>query len=230
VGFERPRTGASNRSEPRQPVPLTYRTVCEYHPVRMAAGTHTFLFTDLVGFTALTAERGDDHAADVALEFCLRAREIAAAYDGEVVKTLGDGVMLRFEEAGAAVRMGLELVERLAGVPGFPAVRVGMHTGPAVERDGDWYGATVNVASRLCSAAGGGEVLVSKATAGAIATMSDVRLGEPRLHWLKNVVEPVAAHPAEPAPSLLARLRARLPMSRTSLRVPTAASLPEALA
>jgi adenylate cyclase len=196
----------------------------------MAAGTHTFLFTDLVGFTALTAERGDDHAADIALEFCLRAREIAAAPGGEVVKTLGDGVMLRFDDAGAAVRVGLELVEGLAAVPGFPAVRAGMHTGPAVQRDGDWYGATVNIASRLCSAAGGGEVLVSEATGAAIANLRDVRLGEPGLHWLKNVVEPVAAHPAEPAPSLLGRLRSRLPTSRTALHVPTAPNLPEALA
>jgi adenylate cyclase len=138
--------------------------------------------------------------------------------------------MLRFEDAGAAVRVGLELVEGLAAIPGFPAVRAGMHTGPAVQRDGDWYGATVNVASRLCSAAGGGEVLVSEATAGAVATLREVRLGEPRLHWLKNVVEPVAAHPAEPAPSLLARLRARLPTSRSPLHVPTAPNLPEALA
>ena len=65
----------------------------------------------------------------MALEFCLRAREIPGAHGGEVVKTLGDGVMLRFDDAGAAVRMGLELVEGLAAVPGFPAVRVGMHTG-----------------------------------------------------------------------------------------------------
>jgi class 3 adenylate cyclase len=98
-----------------------------------------------------------------------------------------------------------------------------------VHRDGDWYGATVNVASRLCSAAGGGEVLVSDATAGAIG-LRDVRLGEPRLHWLKNVVEPVAARPAEPAPSLLARLRSRLPASRAPLHMPTSRSLPEALA
>ena len=99
-----------------------------------------------------------------------------------------------------------------------------------MHRDGDWYGATVNVASRLCSAAGGGEVLVNEATAGAIATLREVRLGEPRLCRLKNVVEPVGAHPAEPAPSLLARLRSRLPASRTPLHMPTSRSLPEALA
>jgi class 3 adenylate cyclase len=98
-----------------------------------------------------------------------------------------------------------------------------MHTGPAVERGGDWYGATVNVASRLCSAAGGGEVLVSETTAKAAGTLREVRLGDARMHWLKNVVEPVAARPAEAAPSLLQRIAARM-------TVPTAPKLPEALA
>src|SRR3954447_5720280 len=105
------------------------------------AGLHTFLFTDLVGFTALTAERGDDHAADVALDFCLRTRLLAEERGAEVVKTLGDGVMLRSGDATAALRLGVELVEALDAVPGYPAVRVGVHTGPAVERAGDWYGA-----------------------------------------------------------------------------------------
>jgi class 3 adenylate cyclase len=189
----------------------------------MAAGTQTFLFTDLVGFTTLTAQRGDDHAADVALDFCVRTREIADARRAEVIKTLGDGVMLRCPDPGDAVRVGLEIVDGLAEVPGFPAVRVGMHTGPAVERGGDWYGATVNVASRLCSAAGGGEVLVSETTAKAAGTLREVRLGDARMHWLKNVVEPVAARPAEAAPSLLQRIAARM-------TVPTAPKLPEALA
>jgi class 3 adenylate cyclase len=192
----------------------------------MAAGTHTFLFTDLVGFTALTAERGDDHAADVALDFCVRARQISAARDGEVVKTLGDGVMLRTADANAAVHIGLEIVDGLDEVIGFPAVRVGMHTGPAVEREGDWYGATVNVASRLCTAAAGGEVLVSATTAEAAEPLRDVKLGPSRLHWLKNVVEPVAAHPAEAAPSLAQRLSARLPR----LNLHPAPKFPEALA
>jgi len=56
---------------------------------------------------------------------------------------------------------------------------VGMHTGPAVHRAGDWYGTTVNLASRLCTAASGGEVLVSASTALAAAPLREVRLGEP---------------------------------------------------
>jgi adenylate cyclase len=75
----------------------------------------------------------------------------------------------------------------------MPPVRVGMHTGPAVCRGGDWYGATVNVAARLCAAAGGGEVLISEATREAAGRLRRVALGERRLHWLKNVTEPVAA-------------------------------------
>ena len=194
------------------------------------AGTHTFLFTDLVGFTALTAERGDDHAADVAWDFTLRTRAMAEGHGAEVVKTLGDGVMLRCGDASAAVCLGVEIVDTLAEVPGFPAVRVGMHTGSAVERQGDWFGATVNVASRLCSAAGGGEVLVSDETVRAAPALRKISLGEPRLHWLKNVVEPVAAHPAEADPSLTTRLAARMPRVRPRLSLPTSPNLPEAMA
>ena len=97
----------------------------------MAGSTHTFLFTDLVGFTALAASEGDDRAADVALEFALCVEPLAGSHGAEVVKRLGDGLMLRCPEPERAVRLGLEIVaEQNERVP----VRVGMHTGPAVER------------------------------------------------------------------------------------------------
>jgi adenylate cyclase len=159
--------------------------------IRMAA--HTFLFTDLVGFTALTATRGDHGAADVALAFYARVRALLPEYRAEEVKTMGDALMLRCEEPAHAVRLGLRIVRELEDDPVLPPVRVGMHCGPAVEREGDWYGATVNVAARLCAAAGGGEVLVSDATRVAAGPLRKVELGERRLHWLKNVTDPVAA-------------------------------------
>ncbi len=127
----------------------------------MEVARHTFLFTDLVGFTALTATEGDDRAAEVALDFYRRVRSLLPEHSAEEVKTIGDGIMIRCDEPALAVKLGLRIVTELAEVEGFPPVRVGMHTGAAVERDGDWYGATVNVAARLCAAAGGGEVLVS---------------------------------------------------------------------
>jgi class 3 adenylate cyclase len=110
----------------------------------------------------------------------------------------------------------LRIVSGLEAVPGFPPVRVGMHTGPAVGRDRDWYGATVNVAARLCAAAGGGEVLVGESTLKAAGRMRKVRLTERRLHWLKNVTEPVPAHVASerPCPSHAAILRPLVPGAR----------------
>jgi adenylate cyclase len=156
----------------------------------VAGGTHTFLFTDLVGFTALAASEGDDRAADVALEFAQCVEPLAGQHGAQVVKRLGDGLMLRSADPAGAVRLGLSIVaEQNERVP----VRVGMHTGPAVERGGDWYGTTVNVAARLCAAAGGGEVLVSEATRESAGRLRKLEVGDHRLHWLKNLDEPVGA-------------------------------------
>jgi adenylate cyclase len=163
----------------------------------MRVDQHTFIFTDLVGFTTLTAERGDDHGADIALAFYARVRALLRDHGADEVKTIGDAMMLRCSNAAAAVELGLRIVRATDVPPTLPPVRVGVHTGPAVCRDGDWYGTTVNVAARLCSAAGGGEVLVSAETRGAAAPLcAGIQLGERRLHWLKNLSRPIAAHVA----------------------------------
>jgi class 3 adenylate cyclase len=158
----------------------------------MADGLHTFLFCDLVGFTALTVAEGDDRGAEVATELCERTRPLLPEHRAEHVKSIGDALMLRSDDAGLGMRLGLRIVDELEQVQGFPPVRVGMHTGPAVSRNGDWYGTTVNVAARLCAVAGGGQVLASEATIAAAGRLRGIEVGEPRLHWLKNVTEPVA--------------------------------------
>jgi adenylate cyclase len=84
-----------------------------------------------------------------------------------------------------------------ASDPVLPPVRVGVHSGSAVGQGGDWYGRAVNVAARLRSVAAGGEVLVSESTLAAARELPKVTIGERRLHWLKNVTEPVAARTAE---------------------------------
>ena len=159
----------------------------------VAGRRHTFLFTDLVGFTALTAAHGDDRAADVCATFYDTVRPLLAEHRAEEVKAIGDALMLRCHDPGAAIRLGLRIVDSLEEIDGFPPVRVGVHTGSAVARGGDWYGGAVNVAARLCSAAGGGEVLVSETTAHEAGRVRGVDLGERRLHWLKNVTEPIGA-------------------------------------
>ena len=172
---------------------------------------HTFLFADLVGFTALTDSEGDDRAADVALGLYERVRRLLPQFEAEELKTLGDGVALRCERADNGIELAVNLVEDLDSLPDFPPVRVGVHTGPAVERDGDWYGRTVNVAARLCSAAGGGEALVSEHARETAGRLRNVEFSERRLHWLRNVTEPIAAHVASPRPQpLTERLAAPL--------------------
>lgn len=171
----------------------------------MSATGHTFLFMDLVGFTALTAERGDDSAADVAHRLYGRVRRLLAEHRAEEIKTIGDAMMLRCEDPALAIVLGVRITEGLDTSAPLPPVRVGVHHGTAVCREGDWYGSAVNVASRLCSAAGGDEVLVSEETYATAGKLDSVELGERQLHWLKNVPEPVAARPASAAAPSAAR-------------------------
>jgi class 3 adenylate cyclase len=157
-------------------------------------GEHTFLFCDLVGFTALTAAEGDMRGAEVCIEFGERVRPMLSEHRAEQIKSIGDALMIRSDDPALGIRLGVRIVGDLEQVEGFPPVRVGVHTGPAVTRNADWYGNTVNVAARLCSAAGGGQVLASEHSVEAAGRPSDLALGDRRLHWLKNVTEPVAAY------------------------------------
>jgi adenylate cyclase len=167
----------------------------KYRPVsELAAPTHTFLFCDLVGYTALAEAEGDDRALEVVLDLQRRVRSLLSEHGAEQVKSIGDGLMLRCTSPASAIRLGLRLIAELGADPGFPPVRVGMHTGPALRNDGDWYGQTVNLAARLCSVAPGGEVLVSEATRDASGPLRRIDWGERQLHWLRNVAEPVGTY------------------------------------
>ena len=156
----------------------------------------TFLFADLAGFTALTEAHGDEEAAERAAEFFSRVRDLLADHDAEEVKTIGDAVMVRGADAGRAICLGLAVVDEVRTLAGFPAVHVGMHTGPAVERNGDWFGAAVNVAARVSGAAGGNEVLLSEATRGASGTLDAIELIRRGPQWLKNVAESIVVYRA----------------------------------
>jgi adenylate cyclase len=149
--------------------------------------TSTFLFADLAGFTALTEAHGDRQAAELAGEFGQLVRRLLPDEGANEIKTIGDAVMLRFDDARAAVKLGLDVVEAAIGRGEFPVVRVGMHTGTAVERDGDWFGATVNLAARIAGIAAGNEVLLSDATRSAAGELGDIELHSHGVHRMKNV-------------------------------------------
>jgi class 3 adenylate cyclase/YHS domain-containing protein len=151
----------------------------------------TFLFADIAGFTALTEAHGDAEAAALVGEFCRAVRAELPEYGGRQVKTIGDALMLSIPEPASAVLLGLRITHELMLGHGAPAVRVGMHHGSAIEQDGDYLGAAVNLAARVSAEAGGGEVLLTAETAALAPQLEGVRY-EPRgRRELRNVREPV---------------------------------------
>jgi adenylate cyclase len=118
-------------------------------------------FLDITGYTRLTEERGDAAAADLAARLAHLVRRSSQEHGGTPVKWLGDGVMFYFREPGAAVLAAVEMVE-VVGSHGLPPAHVGIHAGPVVFQEGDYFGRTVNIAARIADYARPGEVLVSQ--------------------------------------------------------------------
>ena len=157
----------------------------------MTSVSTTFVFADIAGFTALTEAHGDEEAAALVTGFCRAVSAELPTSGGRQVKTIGDALMLSIPDPAAAILLGLRITHELMLGHGAPAVRVGMHHGTAVEQDGDYFGAAVNLAARVSAEAGGGEVLLTGATA-ALAPQLDGVLYEPRgRRELRNVREPV---------------------------------------
>jgi class 3 adenylate cyclase len=130
-------------------------------------------FLDLTGFTSLTQERGDAAAASLVERLNRTVQRIAVEHGGRPVKWLGDGVMCHFPDPTGGVIASLEMVEILPR-SGLPPAHVGLHAGPVIRQEGDFYGQTVNLAARIGEYARPGEVLVSEAV---VAAASDERLG-----------------------------------------------------
>jgi adenylate cyclase len=118
-------------------------------------------FLDITGYTRLTEERGDAAAADLAARLATLVRRFAREHGGRPVKWLGDGVMFYFADPAPSVLAALEIVEGVASHQ-LPPARVGIHAGPVVFQEGDYFGRTVNVAARIAEYARPGEVLVSQ--------------------------------------------------------------------
>ena len=163
------------------------------------ARPHTFLFADLAGFTALTEAHGDEEAADLIASFCAEVRQMLPDHGAQEVKTIGDELMIRANSAADAIRLALRIVGEVGGRHGFPAVRAGLHTGTAVARGHDWFGATVNLASRVSRHAAAGEVLLTDASKrAAIDELKEIELVCRERARFKNVGHPVELWAALP--------------------------------
>ncbi|HXV70670.1 MAG TPA: adenylate/guanylate cyclase domain-containing protein [Acidimicrobiia bacterium] len=153
------------------------------------------VFADLTGFTRLTEERGDEVAAASAMRLATVAGETARRHGGRLVKLLGDGVMMHFPRPGNAVAAALELREAMEPAA-LPPVHVGIDAGPVLRRESDFFGRTVNIASRLAGVAGPDEILVTDDLAAAISSDDAPRPNLTSLSpiELKGVPEPVNVH------------------------------------
>jgi len=151
----------------------------------------TFLFADIAGFTALTEAHGDEEAVQLVEQFAAAVQGELPHVDGEYVKTVGDALMLRVPDPANAVRLGLWITRNAMSGHQAPSVRVGGNYGSAIERDGDYFGATINVAARVSALAAGGELLVTGQMAALAPDLEGVLYESRGRQALRNVAEPV---------------------------------------
>ncbi len=156
-------------------------------------------FLDITGYTRLTQERGDAAAAELADDLARLVKRASVQRGGRAIKWLGDGVMFHFPDPGLGVVAALDMVEGVVDA-GLPPAHVGLHAGPVLLQEGDYYGQTVNIASRIAEYARPGEVLVSDtvvaAAEGAGAAFTEIGPVE-----LKGVGGPLRLHSAHRAPA-----------------------------
>jgi class 3 adenylate cyclase len=133
--------------------------------VAQRAGVDPDYIDRLVELGILTPDTGGEYspgaAADLATTLATLVRQCSQEHDGTPVKWLGDGVMFYFREPANAVLAALAMTEAV-GRHGLPPAHVGIHAGPVIFQDGDYYGRTVNLAARIAEYARPGEVLVSQ--------------------------------------------------------------------
>jgi adenylate cyclase len=154
-------------------------------------------FLDLVSYTRLTEERGDHAAAELADSLAALVDRSSRAGGGAPVKWLGDGVMFHFRDPAGAVLSALTMVEELPDA-GLPPAHVGVCAGPVVAQGDDYFGRTVNIAARVATQAGAGQVLVTQSVV-ETAAPPDVTFVELRTVRLKGLSRPVRVFEARRA-------------------------------
>lgn len=155
---------------------------------RIAAsdGTVTIFFSDIENSTALNSELGDEQWVRLLRSHDRLVTTYVDKHRGEVVKSQGDGYMVVFSTPDLGVAAALDIQRALGAkrkrdrhLRRTPIrVRIGLHTGTTVEREGDYFGSNVAMAARIAALADGGEVLVSDTVAAAVGDQDDLRLSE----------------------------------------------------
>lgn len=155
-------------------------------------------FIDLAGFSASTDVYGDERALAMLSLFERIVHETVGPT--APLKWIGDEVMLAFDDCATALfRLGT-LLSRCRDEPRLPLTRTGVHSGPVLRRAGDMFGSTVNIAARLTSLAGPGELLTSKAMAEA-AQDCGIAVEDRGVHQLRSVSRPISVYAIALAPA-----------------------------
>lgn len=151
----------------------------------------TVLFIDLASFTQLTATLGDQAAADVLRRFSITVRSNAAQHRGRILKQIGDAFMLIFAQPADAIVFGLAMDRCVDAEAQFPALHTGAHHGTVLYREGDYVGATVNLAARVASAGAPGQFLITEDLRDTVAEISDADFASLPPRRLKGIPDPI---------------------------------------
>ncbi len=168
-------------------------------PRRTIPGVRTFMIADVRGYTRYTAEHGDEAAAELATSFAEIVRQVVEERSGRLIELRGDEALVVFDSARQALRSAVELQARVteAGLP--RGVGVGLDAGEAVPVADGYRGGALNLAARLCSLAGPGEVLATETVLQVARAVPEVTYGERRSERVKGIAKAVTAVEVWPA-------------------------------
>jgi class 3 adenylate cyclase/tetratricopeptide (TPR) repeat protein len=160
------------------------------------ADIQIFLIADVRGYTTYTYEHRDEEAAELAMRFATIAREVVEALGGRVIELRGDEVLAVFASARAALRAAVELQQHLAELSEASsdhalACGIGLEAGEAIPVEDGYRGLALNLAARLCSRAGPGEVLAGETIVGLARRVTGLAFRELEPASFKGIATPV---------------------------------------
>jgi class 3 adenylate cyclase len=171
-------------------VTLAAKGDASLEPLAQKDGPVAIMFTDIEGSTSMAAQLGDRKWFELLRRHNESIREKIAKFGGVEVKSVGDGFMIAFENLESALSCATAIQRAISAATPQIKVRIGAHAGRAIREGGDFFGNTVNLASRIADAASGGEILVSPTLA-----EIDCPFGEPREVVLKGFTGTQKVHP-----------------------------------
>ena len=148
-------------------------------------------FIDITGYSRLTEERGDASAADLAGRLARLVQRVSADHGGRTIKWLGDGLMVYHPDVAGAVEAALDMQDTVDREH-LPLAHIGIHAGPVMFQEGDYFGRTVNAAARISAHAGAGQILVSEAVATAVTGSVGAAFDAIGPVELKGLLEPLS--------------------------------------